>query len=118
MNKSSSRYINGTAALDPACSRYRNENERIISFEAAAQHYDEIHGTHYESKTRIRRARNQHKTFSETLSLSVSNLPLVKDFQSGNIWGRSLSPEEALRVKSFGLIYTLAALATIALSSL
>ena len=115
MNKMQFNLVNGTSALKPECSRYSNENERIIDFASAAQrHYcgqkAEVrkpmytHGKRCGRSNQLKGRRSRQETANRAYNAGLqSSLNLEKN-------------ENCL--KYYGLLYTLAALLTIGLSAI
>ena len=115
MNNTEFRYIDGTSALEPDCSRYSNENERIISFERAASKWkgEADYG-------RISHA--MHVKPADRLMASAINIAdkstCLHEIRTGNLKGTPFGIDDVAKVKAYGCLYALAALATILATTL
>ncbi len=110
MNSKEFRFVDGTSALVPDCSRYRNENERIISFERAASNWER--GIDY---TRLSKAK--HASRSERMRAgmiaTMDKSQCFHDMRTGTLEGTSFDIKDDWKVKAYGCLYTVAALGTI-----
>ena len=104
------RYCNGTSALKPECSRYRNENERIIDYSSASECW----------KRRDRRTskvvvcpENRRESIRDALSAAVDESATMRDLRAGNLSGTPLNKSDSWKMSWFAAIYTLTALAAI-----
>ena len=100
-------YVAGTSALQPNCSRYSNENERIISFPSyrAEEEFFEI------DFTKLYTA--QHLSWFEKVKARISGM-LQKsdsyyDFRTGDLAGKPLGHFSRRYYVVAGLVYSLIA---------
>lgn len=113
MNDSEIRIIDGTSALKPDCSRYSNENERIIDFERAAADWNA--GIDYDRLERARHAKPSSEPIEGACNYSSSR-PLFDAAFLSSIEGTSFDLHDGWKMKAFGCLYTALGLAAVLLS--
>ena len=115
MNYSEFRFTDGTSALEPDCSRYSNENERIISFDRAASNWKgEID---YWRLSHARHAKQSDRMMAFAISMADKSRCL-HEIRTGSIKGTPLEVEDAWKFKAYGGLYTALALGTIIVAAL
>ncbi len=102
--------VEGTSAMKPDCSRYSNENERIIGFPGADSgkvDYRKLsHARHATSRTRI----------SATLKNSIQDNETIQEFKSGGLKGTPIEGFDTWKVALGGGVYSLMAIAALFIS--
>ncbi len=100
-------YVAGTSALQPDCSRYSNENERIIMFPAGKQdpEFFQIDFTKlYTAK---------HVSWFERIKARIFHLmqksPSYYDFRTGDLAGKPLGGISRKKAVAAGIVYSLIA---------
>ena len=100
-------YVAGTSALQPNCSRYSNENERIISFPSnkVGQEFFDV------DFTKLNTAR--HLSWSEKIKARIFGMlqksKAYYDFRTGDIAGKPLGNFSRRYYVVAGLVYSLIA---------
>lgn len=104
------RYTNGTSALKPECSRYRNENERIIDYSRAAEQWNRskknLNGMQFKGSY-------PKDFFRNALSDAVDDSAIMRDFRSGNLSGTPVNKSDSWKMSCYAAAYTLMALVAI-----
>lgn len=116
MKDSLNRYdIAGTSALKPDCSRYSNENERIIDFPGeGAYHERQIdygkisRAQHVTAQTRVHARARRVLDESETIS----------DFRQGSIRGTSFGGMKIWKMVAAGGVYSAIAIAALYIAAI
>lgn len=104
------RYINGTSALKPECSRYRNENERIIDYSRAAEQWNQ---DKYSNSALYYRYARSKEAFRDALSDAVDDSAIMRDFRSGSLSGTPVNKSDSWKMSCYAAVYTLMALVAI-----
>ncbi|WP_283170461.1 hypothetical protein [Curtanaerobium respiraculi] len=100
--------IEGTSALKPGCSRYGNENERIISFQDALIQAGGV---------RASEARGL-KRFMHRLAAAYERSQMAGDMRSGSLEGEKASRGvPAWKLAAAGSVYSIMGLAAIIIGS-
>ena len=110
MMTSDYRFVDGTSALKPDCSRYSNENERIIDFKRAAADWDAevdfrrlAHARHASRTDRIR---------ARIISLADRSRS-IHDVRTGSLKGTPFNFSQPNMIKLYACLYTIIAIAVI-----
>ena len=104
------RYYNGTSALRPECSRYRNENERINRYSSAAHEWDR--GSYRRSSSTYRPAPRKD-SIRDVLSNAVEDSHTMRDLRAGKLAGSPVNKADTWKMSWYAAAYTLIALVAI-----
>lgn len=114
MSNSEFRVTRGTSALKPGCSRYSNENERIIDFGSAAARWESQIDYARLAKARHAKASDRIKAGIVAVADKSESLRSVR---TGSIAGTPCDTlENAWKMRVFGCLYTAIGLAAIFLA--
>lgn len=104
------RLVDGTSALEPDCSRYSNENERIISFDRAAADWRGEIDYH-----RIAHARHTKRSdhVKAGIIAMMDKSRCIHEVRTGNLKGTAVSLQDAWKMKAYGCLYTVLAVIAI-----
>lgn len=110
MTASRLRYTYGTSALKPECSRYRNENERIIDYSRAAAQWNRAH---YRTSTNQLQSQGRKEAIRDALSDVVDDSATIRDFRAGSLSGTPVHKADSWKMSCYAAAYTLMALIAI-----
>ena len=103
--------VEGTAALQPNCSRYRNENERIIVFPEQEQ-VPEFYRVDFASLASAQLAPVSQRMLAR-IQHGVQKSTTLYDLRTGNLEGKPLFNVPWYKMASAGFLYTCIGLAVL-----
>lgn len=99
--------VAGTSALKPDCSRYSNENERIIIFPGTASH--EMPEADYEKIAHARHARTSDRMVARCTQVAQRS-QVINDVTHGSVKGTPFGNTPTWKLAVAGSIYSLGAI--------
>lgn len=114
MTTSEFRLVDGTSALRPDCSRYRNENEHTIDFSSAAAQWEA-------QIDYARLAKAQHVKMADRLKTGIivaaDRSESIRAIRTGSMAGTPFNMQNAWKMKAYGCLYMAIGIAVILLGS-
>jgi hypothetical protein len=114
MSNSEFRVTRGTSALKPGCSRYSNENERIIDFGSAAARWESQ--IDYARLAKARHARTSDRIRAGIVAVADKSGSL-RSVRTGSIAGTPCTNlDGAWKMKVYGGVYAAIGLSAVLMS--
>jgi hypothetical protein len=111
MKDTEQRYaVAGTSALKPDCSRYSNENERIIDFPGTWDHQQAP--VDYNRISQARHVRTRDRLSAQCHSVARKS-EMLNDLERGSLKGTPFGSTEPWKIAVIGGVYSLLAIAAL-----